>query len=70
MLPAQFYVKSILRYKIRSSKTTRQNQVTKNESTSTPSIEEIETSKKVSRNEAIKKAKRIKLENDQSMART
>ena len=43
---------------------TNKNQVTKNESTSTPSIEEIETSKKVSRNEAIKKAKRIKLEND------
>jgi len=41
-----------------------QNEVTKNENTSTPSIEEIETSKKASRDESIKSVKRIKLEND------
>ena len=37
------------------------NQITKNESTSTPSIEEIVSSKKISRKEAIDKVERIKL---------
>ena len=41
----------------------RQDQITKNESTSTPSIEELEASKKISRNEAIKNVDRVKLEN-------
>ena len=40
------------------------NQITKNESTSTPSIEEIVSSKKISRKEAIDKVERIKLENE------
>ncbi len=40
------------------------NQITKNEEVSTPSIEEIETQKKSSRNEAIKSVDRIKLENN------
>ena len=38
------------------------NQITKNENTSTPSIEEIVSSKKISRKEAIDKVERIKLE--------
>ena len=37
--------------------------VSQNENSSTPSIEEIENTKKISRNEAISKVKRIKLEN-------
>jgi len=41
-----------------------ENQKTNSENTSTPSIEEIESSKKISRSEAINKVKRIKLEND------
>ena len=40
-----------------------EKQISKNENTSTPSIEEIEASKKISRNEAINKVNRIKLEN-------
>ena len=40
-----------------------EKQITKSEETSSPSIEEIETSKKISRNEAIKTVDRIKLEN-------
>jgi len=40
------------------------NEITKNESTSTPSIEEIEASKKISRKEAINKSNRIFLENE------
>ena len=43
---------------------TKENQITKNESTSTPSIEEVENIKKTSRKEAISKADRIKLENE------
>ena len=43
---------------------TTEKQITKTESTSTPSIEEIESSKKISRNEAINKVDRIKLENN------
>ncbi len=38
-------------------------QISKNENTSTPSIEEVETTKEISRSEAIKSVKRIKLEN-------
>jgi len=41
-----------------------ENQITKNDETSSPSIEEIETSKKISRNEAINSVDRIKLENE------
>tara|TARA_Y100000590_G_scaffold349157_1_gene400573 strand:+ start:3957 stop:5636 length:1680 start_codon:yes stop_codon:yes gene_type:complete len=41
-----------------------ENQIEKKESTSTPSIEEMESSKKISRNEAISKVKRVKLENE------
>ena len=41
----------------------KQNQITKNEQTSAPSIEELETLKKVSRDEAIQNVDRIKLEN-------
>ena len=40
-----------------------EKQITKSEETSSPSIEEIETSKKISRNETIKTVDRIKLEN-------
>ena len=43
---------------------TIENQVTKNENKATPSIEEIESEKKVSRSEAINKDDRIKLENN------
>jgi len=43
---------------------TKENQITKNESASTPSIEEVENIKKTSRKEAISKADRIKLENE------
>ena len=43
---------------------TTEKQITKTENTSTPSIEEIESSKKISRNEAINKVDRIKLENN------
>ena len=43
---------------------TTEKQITKTESASTPSIEEIESSKKISRNEAINKVDRIKLENN------
>ena len=42
---------------------TTENQITKKESTSTPSIEEIESTEKISRKEAISKVDRIKLEN-------
>ncbi len=38
-------------------------QITKDENTSAPSIEEIETTKEISRNEAINNVERIKLEN-------
>ena len=41
-----------------------QEEVTKNEESSTPSIEKIETSNKTSRTEAIKSVDRVKLEND------
>tara|TARA_Y100000590_G_scaffold45914_1_gene48797 strand:- start:1383 stop:3062 length:1680 start_codon:yes stop_codon:yes gene_type:complete len=41
-----------------------QDEVTKNEESSTPSIEKIETSNKTSRTEAIKSVDRVKLEND------
>ena len=41
-----------------------ENKIEKKESTSTPSIEEMESSKKISRNEAISKVKRVKLENE------
>ena len=41
-----------------------ENQITKSENTSTPSIEEMEASKKISRQEALKSADRIKLENN------
>ena len=41
-----------------------ENQISKSEKTETPSIEEIENSKKISRKEAIKKVSRIKLENE------
>jgi len=54
---ATFFEPSIVEQQVKD------NQITKNENTSTPSIEEIETSKKISRNEAISKANRIKLEN-------
>ncbi len=40
------------------------NEITKNEDKSTPSIVEIEKTKKISRNEAIKGVERIKLENE------
>ena len=40
-----------------------EKQVVRDESSSTPSIEEIESSKKISRNEAINSVKRVKLEN-------
>tara|TARA_B100000700_G_scaffold117954_1_gene132677 strand:- start:1745 stop:3427 length:1683 start_codon:yes stop_codon:yes gene_type:complete len=43
---------------------TKENQITKNENASTPSIEEVENIKKTSRKEAISKAARIKLENE------
>ena len=39
------------------------NQVTKSEETSTPTIEAIETSKKISRNEALNSVDRVRLEN-------
>ena len=41
-----------------------EKQLSKNENTSTPSIEEIEATKKTSRSEAIKNVERIKLENN------
>ena len=41
-----------------------ENQKTNSENTSTPSIEEIESSKKISRSEAISNVDRIKLENN------
>ena len=40
------------------------NKITKNESISTPSIEEVEALKKISRNEAINKSNRVRLENE------
>jgi len=42
---------------------TAKNQITKNESSTTPSIEEIQQAKKISRNEAIGIVNRIQLEN-------
>ena len=42
----------------------KENQITKNDSSSTPSIEEVEDIKKTSRKEAISKVDRIKLENE------
>ena len=45
-------------------KQTTENEITKNENDSSPSIEEMEASKKFSRDEAINKVKRIKLENN------
>ena len=39
------------------------NEILKSEKASTPSIEEIESSKKITRNEAINSVDRIKLEN-------
>ena len=42
---------------------TTEKQITESEETSSPSIETIETSKKISRNEVIKSVDRIKLEN-------
>ena len=42
----------------------KENQIAKNESGSTPSIEEVENIKKTSRKEAISKVDRIKLENE------
>ena len=42
---------------------TEKKQITKNENAPTPTIEEIETSKKISRNESINSVDRIKLEN-------
>ena len=41
-----------------------QNEITKNKNSSTPSIEVIETEKKISREEAIKEVDRVKLENE------
>ena len=41
-----------------------QNEITKNQNSTTPSIEKIETEKKISREEAIKKVDRVKLENE------
>ncbi len=41
-----------------------ENQISKNESSSTPSIEEIENTKKISRNEALKSVSRIKFKNE------
>ena len=41
-----------------------ENEIKKEEKVSTPSLEEIESSKKISRNEAINKDDRIKLENN------
>tara|TARA_Y100000590_G_scaffold312498_1_gene353170 strand:- start:1223 stop:2902 length:1680 start_codon:yes stop_codon:yes gene_type:complete len=43
---------------------TTKNELTKTESATTPSIEEVESSKKISRSEAINKVSRIKLENN------
>ena len=41
-----------------------ENEIKKEEKVSTPSLEEMESSKKISRNEAINKDDRIKLENN------
>ena len=43
---------------------TVEKKISQSENSSTPSIEEIENTKKISRNEAISKVKRIKLENE------
>ena len=40
-----------------------ENQITKSEESSLPSIEEIETSKKISRNESLGSVDRVKLKN-------
>ena len=43
---------------------TFENEITKNEETSSPTIDEIETKSEETRNEAINKTKRVKIEND------